>query len=114
MATDPSQPSLRERAHGLKDAHLTCRTIGHAWKPQTAAWHAESAAYYAAYGCTRCRTERRCWYDRHGHPVSTSYAYPEGYAMTGLGHLDADDRGTIRVEAFTRMLGAPSANLKAI
>lgn len=110
---DHGRPSLAERAHQLKDAYVTCRTIGHAWRPMTASWHPDQGAYYAAYRCTRCRTERRCWYDRHGRPASTSYDYPEGYAMKGLGHLDADDRGTIRIEALTRML-ATTPNLKAV
>lgn len=96
--------SLTERVGGLSDAYLACRTLGHSWTPQTASWHPESRAYYAGYRCSRCTCERRAWFDHHGRPVSNRYVYPEGYTMPGVGHLDADDRGQIRLESFGRML----------
>lgn len=120
MAPEPvteHSASLAARAADLKDTHLTCRTIGHAWKPLTASWHADEGAYFTGYRCTRCRCERQQWLDRFGRPVSNTYVYPEGYQMAGLGRLDRDDRGTVRLEALARMLAPaerPSGHLRAV
>lgn len=111
-ATDA--PTVAARAHDLKDAYLTCRTLGHAWRPRTASWNSEARAYYAAYLCERCGGERACWFDQYGRPVSNRYTYPEGYVMPGVGRLDRDDRGTIRLEALARQLGQSVTTLQKV
>lgn len=105
MTDDPDQP-LVARAENLKTSHLLCRTIGHSWKPQAAVFYPKIRAYYTAYRCTRCRTERVAWLDSQGRPTSgggSRYNYPEGYVMPGVGHLDTDDRGVLRLAALSRL-----------
>lgn len=104
--TEPRGGPLADRADALKTSHLICRTIGHAWKPQAAVFYPKIRAYYTAYRCTRCRTERVAWLDSHGRPTSgggSRYNYPEGYVLPGVGHLDTDDRGVLRLAALGRL-----------
>lgn len=103
--TDADRP-LSERADELKTSHLLCRTIGHTWQPRAAVWYPKMRSYYTAYRCSRCRTERVSWLDSFGRPTSgggSRYVYPEGYVMPGVGHLDPDDRGMLRLTALGRV-----------
>lgn len=94
-------------ARTLTDAALTCRDVGHYWRPFSASWDPESRSYYRVLRCGRCRTERHQLLDARGHPVRGHYVYPEHYlAPAGTGRLVGGERDTLRLEAIVRVLGA--------
>ena len=73
----------------FKINHLTCRTFGHTWKPQTVTVTKSAsgrvAEYRAGLTCTRCKTERVQVFDGSGELVSNSYLYPSGYLRPMFG-----------------------------
>ena len=94
-------------ARELPDAALTCRDVGHYWRPFTASWEPESRSYYRVLRCGRCKTERHQLLDSRGHPVKGHYVYPDRYlAPPGTGRLVGDERDTLRLESVLRVMGA--------
>ena len=87
-------------AHGLSEAFLLCRELGHNWKPWTAA--IADGGYERVLRCPRCRTERHQLLDSRGHPVSGHYVYADGYQHKGLGRIVGEGREMLRLESVLR------------
>lgn len=91
-------------AQGLSDEFLQCRNLGHAWSPLRAEFRSKERAYYVAYLCSRCQTERYQWLDRRGGIVSGSYDYPDGYTHTRQGRISSHGRAELRLEQLGRVI----------
>lgn len=98
--------SIDEWAERLPDAYLTCRDMGHTWRPFRAEWHPEENAYWRSLRCSRCRTERAQWISSTGHIAhGNAYTYPEGYtAPPGAGRMDGGGRDAIRLHSVLRTI----------
>lgn len=90
----------------LPDAFLTCRDMGHTWRPYTAAWDSQERAYRRELICARCTTVRVQWVSATGHIAhGNAYTYPEGYtAPTGTGRMDGQARDALRLQSVLRMV----------
>jgi hypothetical protein len=98
-------PDFGEWAHDLTASQLTCRDFGHAWRPLTARY-GDEGTIIRAQRCTRCRTEREQVLSLSGLILSGRYSYPDGYlAPAGIGRLTSSDRGVLRVESISRLIG---------
>lgn len=90
----------------LPDAYLSCRDLGHTWRPFTASWDSQERAYRRVLQCSRCTTERTQWVSSSGHIAhGNSYNYPEGYtAPGGWGRMDGQARDALRLQSVLRMV----------
>lgn len=95
--------SIETFAAGLRDAFISCRELGHVWRPHTVQYDASSASYDRVLRCTRCRTERVQVLNRHGHVVANRYRYVEGYQAKNV-ERGVYSRDVFRVEAVERFL----------
>jgi hypothetical protein len=91
---------------GLSDAYLTCRDMGHTWRPFTAQWVPDDNCYTRTLRCGRCQTERHQDIGPDGLVLAGHYSYAEGYtAPAGTGRLDSAGRGQLRLESVLRLIG---------
>jgi hypothetical protein len=91
---------------GLPDAYLTCRDMGHTWRPFTAQWVPADNCYTRTLRCGRCQTERYQVIGPDGLVLAGQYNYAEGYtAPAGTGRLDTVGRGELRLESVLRLIG---------
>ncbi|MEU5547903.1 hypothetical protein AB0G85_37275 [Streptomyces sioyaensis] len=96
-------------AEGLDTRVLHCRELLHSWRPS----HAQlcvDGGWERVLVCTRCKPLKRQVLDSEGCLVgSPRYEYAEGYLPDredGLGRLDVEDRGRLRLAAIRRQQGA--------
>jgi|SRR5215831_3146876 len=81
-----------------------CRDYGHQWKPLTV--FREGRNFDQVLECVRCKTHRHRLIDRYGNLVFNRYNnYPAGYKVEGLGRLDGEDRGVLRLASVLDDLG---------
>lgn len=92
-------------AERLDTRVLHCRELQHAWRPS----HAQlcvDGGWERVLACSRCRTLKRQVLASDGCLVgSPRYEYAQGYLPDrdeGLGRLDAEDRGRLRLAAIRR------------
>lgn len=112
MVTQTEQVDVAHAIAGMPESHLQCRDFGHSWRPLHVESIPQRSAYLEQLACMRCQTVRNRLIDsRNGHQLSQSYKYADGYLIHGLGRLDEDDRGTLRLSALQSViesLGAKS------
>ena len=103
MTTTP-RTDVNTAIGNLATDHLHCRSYGHAWTP----WRAEALPRRQGFEqwlrCQRCGTTRHRTLTRWGEVVASSYTYPDGYQMAGVGRLTGDDRGAIRVASIVKLV----------
>lgn len=92
------------RIDDIPEDYLACRDLLHAWTPYDARIRRADTTgrreIHRVLRCSRCKTLRTQRLDMQGRILSNSYSeYPEGYLLTGTGHLSAADRAAIRVRA---------------
>jgi len=92
--------SLADEVQRWTDEQLQCRTLQHAWKPQSATYSKRYRYYATTYGCMRCGTLKHQELDSSGYIVASWYTYSEGY-LSGAGFLSADARAQIRVASLS-------------
>lgn len=92
-------------ADELPDKFLTCRDMGHQWRPHSARWDSKERAYVRVLRCGRCKTDRVQVIDAYGGIVSGSYDYPDGYtAPSGTGRINGDGRSALRLTSTLRLV----------
>jgi len=108
--TTASRHDAEEFATTLKAAHLTCRTYGHAPKPSHVSivmLEGSTKKYYEqTLTCrNRCGVIWRLLIDMTtGVQLyrKADYSGAKGYLAKGIGRIDADGKGAIRLEAIAR------------
>lgn len=74
---------------------LVCRDLLHAWRPSSA--YREGGRWVRVLTCSRCRTGKLQYLDRHGYVIGAEYVYSDGYLRAGGGRLGKSERAEIRV-----------------
>ena len=103
MAEKKNLTKIRDIAKRYDASMLDCRTIGHAWRPQSAAW-LQGGGIEQILGCSRCEAKRIQYLDKQGYVTGRHYDYPEGYSIPGMGHMGADGRAVLRLASVRKML----------
>lgn len=106
---DATDQDVQEFAGGLPQGFLECRELGHAWRPHTASWNADSRSFDRTLRCTRCRTLRVEVLSPRGEVLSRHYVYPESYLAANLGRITGTGRDVLRRESLSRQLGDKNA-----
>jgi hypothetical protein len=89
----------------LPERFVRCRDLGHRWRTTTVEWVENDRLYHRNLRCSECGTVRVQNFGYDGAVLSNSYIYPEGYqAPAGVGRLDAEDRGQIRLVSLQRVI----------
>lgn len=106
-----SRRDAEEFASRLKKAHLTCRSYGHAPLPSsvtivTLEGNRRKKYYEQTLTCrNRCGVKWRLLIDM-GTGIQlyrkADYSDANGYLAKGIGRIDSDGKGAIRLEAITR------------
>lgn len=100
-----SVEDAQEAAADWSDQILECRTYGHKWRPATAAYTKDRKAIATTQVCL-CMTERHSTLDaRTGWVMAIHYEYPDGYVLKGLGRIDGDAKGALRLATVQRVYG---------
>lgn len=90
-------------ASQLTDRLLSCRELGHVWRPYTVEVVRERrriGGYVRVMRCAQCKTERHQTLDSRGGVVSNHYRYADGYLAA---HVEPGfTRDAFRLEAVTR------------
>lgn len=103
--------SLAEEVSRWTDEQLLCRTLQHAWVPQSATYSKRYHYYATTYRCSRCTTLKHQELDVDGYIVSSWYTYPEGY-LSALGRMDASERAVVRVASLSARVKNVTAGAK--
>jgi hypothetical protein len=93
-------------AASLPDRYLTCRELGHTWKPYRASFDTTARAYDRELRCTRCHTSRTQVVSTTGHVLANHYRYPNGYLTKHVEDAMVS-RDVFRLESLTRYLNRP-------
>jgi hypothetical protein len=109
MARPPRQPPMYAERGDVEAAavswttqQLECRDMGHHWVPMDAV-HIRRLQYYrVSHNCSRCGMVRVRELSESGHVYATSYEYPDGYLLQGLGRIAGDGKDAIRLAALLR------------
>jgi hypothetical protein len=83
----------------MTDEMVECRDIQHSYRKWATRWLAQEREYERQLKCLRCGTIRVQRVSERGYLLGSSYEYAEGYLVKGLGRLDQDDRGAIRLQS---------------
>jgi hypothetical protein len=108
MPRKEAPESLEAFVDGLSDRVLTCRELGHHWRPLTVTWEREARAYHRQMRCPSCRTVRTQILTEHGHVISNGYRYPDGYLAGNL--TERVSRDAFRMAAVQRFLAAADSS----
>jgi hypothetical protein len=84
------------------NAVLECRDMGHHWQRSDVAHVARDRYYRISDTCGRCDVTRYREMSERGHIYATTYAYPEGYLIEGLGRIAGDGKDVIRLASVLR------------
>lgn len=95
------------------DGQIQCRDMGHHWAPMDAMHVARLRFYRVSHGCGRCGIVRVRELSERGHVFATTYTYPDGYLVQGLGRIAGDAKDAIRVAAIKRTAGVREIRGKA-
>lgn len=101
-AVPSPQDRLTQAIAGMEPEHLHCRDFGHGWQPWTA--RRVPGGYESVLRCARCLTVRVRKIGMRGQVLSTSYDYPDGYQVKGLGQLTGTDRDKVRLASLLALL----------
>jgi hypothetical protein len=97
----PNDFDFDEAIGHMSESHLHCRDYGHSWRPYAARHVPSERVYEQTLRCSRCRTLRERLLDERGNVVSSHYNYAEHYLVKGMGRLDGEERGLIRLASVT-------------
>lgn len=86
------------------DETLICRIMRHMYDVQTSTVERMGARISCTQSCSRCGVERTQHLNRRGRIIRNSYTYPNGYKIDGVGTLDGDDLGKLRILVYTEVL----------
>lgn len=96
-----SEVTAEDFAGGLSNAFLQCRELGHVWRPWTVDYNRQERSFFRQLRCSSCKTIRKQLLNHHGHVISNSYDYSDGYLSRHL-QPGTYSRDVFRVEALTR------------
>lgn len=88
------------------EAQVACRDMGHHWAPLDAIHVARLRFYRVSHGCERCGIVRVRELSERGSVYATTYRYPDGYLVEGLGRIAGDAKDAIRLAAIRRTYNA--------
>lgn len=89
----------------LPPEFVTCRDLGHSWRPWRAWNDTDEREYVQILRCSRCKTNRTRSIDYRGGRGSNRYSYPDDYqAPKGHGLLGQDGRADLRLLAIQRFI----------
>lgn len=95
---------VREFAESLPEKFLQCRELTHNWMPFNVGRHRDGG-YERTLRCSRCKTRKIQHLTTDGMLVGTArYGHPEGYLTEGLGRIDSNGRGMLRVVSMQRSM----------
>lgn len=100
---DQQQQLLDAALGSYPDEYLSCRDMGHAWKPVTAIRRPDRNIE-RILGCTRCGARRTQVLDRSGYILSSNYSYAEHYTISGAGRMTTATRARLRLSNLLRLL----------
>jgi hypothetical protein len=107
-APEPVLFDLTVALDDMPENFLQCRDYLHAWKPYGARQNPDRT-FTSTLRCNRCTTLKNRTINRHGHVLSVTYDYPEGYTIAGSGRLDGDARDMIRLRSIMRQINVDTA-----
>lgn len=81
----------------IPDEFLLCRDLGHAWAPYDVRVSRKAQEIHRILQCRTCPTQRTQILSLDGEIRRSKYDYPEGYVLSGVGHLTVADRAHVRV-----------------
>ena len=101
-----SKSERLEILYGMPDTYRECREGGHRLDPYDAVKLPKNEGWIELKRCTRCGVERIRRLDSAGYIVGSRYSYSNvtGYLLAGLGRLDRDDRGALRLDAIQTII----------
>lgn len=108
-APEPTGPkyaepqAVAEAARLWAPSVLACRDAGHHWETVDAAHFARLRYYRVQHQCARCGVSRYRELSEFGHVYATTYAYPDGYLVPGLGRIVGDSKDAIRLASILRV-----------
>lgn len=110
----PATPKdVRQATHDMSPEFLRCHAFGHPWDPHTVADLGRS--YEVTLRCARCKSEAKQIINKRGIlETARKYDYAEGYLFKGLGRVQGNARGAVRIEAIVRSLEDRRGKLKAV
>jgi len=97
---DKHREELLAAIDKMSEEQVECRDIQHSYRKWSVRWNPQDREYIRELKCLRCGTIRAQRVSERGYLLGSSYAYSEGYLVKGLGRLDQDDRGTIRLQSM--------------
>ena len=86
------------------DETLVCRIMRHTYDIRTSTVERKGRKIHCTQACERCGVERTQHLNYNGRITGSSYVYPNGYKVDGVGTLDGADLGVLRVYVFTEVL----------
>lgn len=100
MATRNQKKQAVHTVADVPDRYVLCRSIQHAWKyTDVQRTRRVASRYIQTLSCARCGVVKDQHLDAYGEITKTTYHYPEGYVIDGLGHISSRDRGALRLRA---------------
>ena len=102
-----SLSEVERQCQAMPAEYLACRELGHQWDGWTARYSPESKyVIERTLKCQRCEAEKdQQMSARDGCILWTgTFRYPEGYLFKGIGRLDTEMRGTVRLASVTHTL----------
>lgn len=84
---------------------LVCRAISHRFDESTSSVKQTGGKFFWSMKCSRCGTVRTKILNRQGRIVGADYSYPKGYTAPGIGRLDANAQGYLRLHVINNVLG---------
>lgn len=97
------------------DEQITCRDLGHHWRPADALHVARLRYWRVSHECARCGMVRIREMSESGHVFASSYVYPEGYLVKGLGRIAGEAKDAVRIAAVRRVEAVEvSGNLREV
>ena len=88
-------------AEDLPEKYLECRELGHLWRPWTAISNPDGG-FDRTLRCTRCTCKRIQVLSGRGVVLRNYYEHPEGYLHKGMGRIEGDARGALRLASVRK------------
>lgn len=98
-----STEKLQQSIEDIPEEFLLCRDLGHAWAPHDVKISRKYGEIHRVLQCRSCPTQRTQILEMDGSIKRSRYEYPEGYVLSGVGHLSIADRASIRVASTNHM-----------
>jgi len=101
MKEDDDMNAVNKLTNTWPDSWVTCRTIGHSWKPINAE-RKPSWGTLLVIQCVNCHTKREDTINRFGEVSTRNYIHPDGYLIPGK-REDKPNRMQYRRVLISRM-----------